>query len=124
MNIKKHPRRKGMRLKRAQRVRRHLRGTADKPRLSVVKTGAHIHAQVIDDQASVTLVGLGTNSKGFKGTEHGKKGMAAAQKLGTEIAEMAKAKGIEQVVFDRGPAKYHGLLAALADSARENGLKF
>ncbi|MGE3954776.1 MAG: 50S ribosomal protein L18 [Parachlamydiales bacterium] len=118
------PLRSEMRTKRAQRVRSKLRGTAEKPRLSVVKTCGHIHAQVIDDEAAVTLVGISTNSKGFKGTEFGKKGIGAARKLGAEIAQRAKATGVEEIIFDRGPSKYHGILAALADSARENGLKF
>ena len=121
INLKKRPPREAIRFKRALRVRRHLRGSAQKPRLCVVKTNAHIQAQIIDDEAQVTLVGVGTNSKG---TPFGKKSKSAAEKMGAVLAEQAKAKGIEQVVFDRGPSKYHGILAALADSARSNGLKF
>lgn len=121
INLKKRPPREAIRFKRARRVRRRLRGSAQKPRLCVVKTNAHIQAQIIDDEARVTLVGVGTNSKG---ADIGKKGKPAAEKLGALLAEQAKAKGIEEVVFDRGPSKYHGILAALADSARSNGLKF
>ncbi len=109
---------------RALRVRRGLRGTAEKPRLSVVKSNQHLQAQLIDDEKGETIAGLATYSKELRGTEHGKKGKAAAKVIGTRMAEMAKEKGVEKVVFDRGRHKYHGVLQAMAESAREGGLKF
>ena len=112
------------RLKRAQRVRRAIRGTSDKPRLSVFKSNQHLSAQIIDDEKGITLVGVSTNSKEYRGGEFGRKSQKAATHLGKELAEKAKEKGVATVIFDRGPYKYHGLLAALADSAREGGLKF
>ncbi len=113
-----------LRTKRTQRVRKHVRGTATKPRLCVVKSNKHLQAQLIDDEAGVTLAGVATYSKDLRATEHGKKSADSARKLGEQIAAKAKGKNIEEVVFDRGFSKYHGVLAALADAAREGGLKF
>ncbi len=110
--------------KRAQRVRKHLRGSAAKPRLSVVKSNKHIRAQLIDDQKGVTLTSASTLSKSLQGTEFNKKNKASARKIGELIAEAAKKQNIKEVVFDRGPFKYHGILAELAGAARENGLQF
>lgn len=113
-----------MRVRRAVRVRKHLRGTATKPRLSVVKSNSHIQAQLIDDENGVTLGGVATFSKELRKTEFGKRNKASARKLGEQIAEIAKSKNIKEVVFDRGPFKYHGILAELADAARAGGLQF
>lgn len=113
-----------VRTKRAMRVRKHLRGTAVKPRLSVVKSNKHIQVQIIDDEKGVTLGSTATFATEFRGTEFAKKNVGSARKLGEKIAEMAKEKNIKEVVFDRGPFKYHGILAALADAARANGLQF
>jgi large subunit ribosomal protein L18 len=113
-----------IRHKRALRVRKTLRGTSVKPRLCVVKSNKHIHAQLIDDESGQTLGTAATNSKEFKNTEFAKKNKASAAKIGEQIAGIAKKKDITEVVFDRGPFKYHGILAALADSARAAGLKF
>ena len=113
-----------LRSKRTLRVRKHLRGNATKPRMCVVKTNAHIEVQIIDDENGLTLVSANTRMKGFKNTEFGKKNKTAAAKLGEFVAQKAKEKQIESVIFDRGRSKYHGILAALADAARENGLKF
>lgn len=110
--------------KRALRVRKTLRGCQQKPRLSVVKSNKHIQVQIIDDEAGVTLGGTATFAKEFANTEFGKKSKAAAKKLGEKIAEIAKEKNIKEVVFDRGPFKYHGVLAELADAARAAGLQF
>ncbi len=110
--------------RRAMRVRKHVRGTAEKPRMCVVKTNKHIQVQIINDDEGKTIAALTTYSKGFHNTEFGKKNKLAAKALGLKIAEEAKKLGIEKVVFDRGPFNYHGILAELADAAREAGLSF
>ncbi len=110
------------RQKRCYRVRKHLKGTAEKPRLSVFKSHRHIGGQLIDDEAGVTLAFLSTSSK--TGSQEQKKSKAGARFIGTELAKLAKSKKIEQVIFDRGRFKFHGLVAELANAARENGLKF
>ncbi len=112
-----------LRKKRALRVRKHLHGNSIKPRMCVQKTNYHIYVQLIDDEAGVTLGAISTISKEFKDGEHGKN-KATAKKIGERIAEIALAKNIKEVVFDRGPHKYHGILAELADGARGAGLKF
>lgn len=109
-----------------KRKRRHIRlrtkisGTAARPRLNVYRSNAHIHAQIIDDQAHVTLVSA--SSVSLKLENGGNK--EAAQKVGAEIAKAALAKGIDNVVFDRGGFIFHGRIKALADAAKEAGLKF
>jgi large subunit ribosomal protein L18 len=118
--VKKHV----MRVKRSLRVRKNFHGTSVKPRLCIVKSNSHIQAQLIDDETGTTLVGIGTFAKQFRDTEFNRKSKAAARKLGEYIAEAAKAKNIKEVVFDRGPFKYHGVLAELADAARAGGLQF
>ncbi len=115
-NVAKH--------KRALRVRKQIRGSAQRPRLTVVKSNKHIYAQLIDDTQGVTLASMSTVTKELRDTENAKKSKASARVIGEKIAEKAKALGIEEVVFDRGPFKYHGILAELADSARASGLKF
>lgn len=107
--------------KRAIRVRRTLRGTAVKPRLCVVKTNKHLQAQLIDDEKGVTMASVATNSKEMKGAAKNKE---TARKLGEQMAAKAKAQNVETLVFDRGPNKYHGLLAELADGARSGGMRF
>lgn len=113
-----------LRVRRALRVRKHLRGTSTKPRLCVVKSNCHIQAQLIDDETGHTLGGAATFSKEFRATEFNKKNKASARKIGEQIAEIAKSKNIKEVVFDRGPSKYHGVLAELAEGARAGGLQF
>lgn len=113
-----------LRSKRAMRVRKHLRGTSTKPRLCVVKTNCHIQAQLIDDETGKTLGGTATFAKEFRETEFNRKSKASARKLGEQIAEIAKSKNIKEVVFDRGPFRYHGILAELANAARAGGLQF
>jgi len=113
-----------LRRKRSLRVRKHVRGTGKKPRLCVVKSNSHIQAQLIDDETGTTLAGVATFAKEFRSTEFGKKNKASARKLGEHLAEIAKTKDIKEVVFDRGPFKYHGILAELADGARSGGLQF
>lgn len=113
-----------LRIKRALRVRKKLSGTNTKPRLSVFKSNNHIQVQLIDDEAGNTLGSAATFAKEFRDTEFNRKNKASARKLGEQIAEIAKSKNIKEVVFDRGPFKYHGILAELADAARAGGLQF
>lgn len=115
----KHCKRK----KRALRNRRQLRGSAEKPRLCVIKSNKHIHIQLIDDETSTTLASTSTIAEGFRDTSFGKKNKASATQLGLKIAELAKGKNVKRVVFDRGPFKYHGVIAAVADGARTGGLE-
>ena len=110
-----------MRLKRHVRVRGKISGTPECPRLNVFRSNANIYAQIIDDVHGVTLVAANTLEKDFEGATGNAE---AAKKVGAALAERAKAKGIEQVVFDRGGYVYHGRVAALAEGAREGGLKF
>ena len=110
-----------MRLKRHVRVRGKISGTPECPRLNVFRSNANIYAQIIDDVNGVTLVSANTLEKDFEGATGN---IEAAKKVGALVAERAKAKGIEEVVFDRGGYIYHGRVAALAEGAREGGLKF
>ena len=112
---------KAMRLKRHVRVRGKISGTPERPRLNVFRSNANIYAQIIDDVNGVTLVAANTLEKDFEGATGN---VEAAKKVGTVLAERAKAKGIEQAVFDRGGYIFHGRVAALAECAREAGLKF
>ena len=112
---------KAMRLKRHVRVRGKISGTPERPRLNVFRSNANIYAQIIDDVNGVTLVSANTLEKGFEGATGNAE---AAKKVGTVLAERAKAKGIEEVVFARGGYVYHGRVAALAEGAREGCLKF
>ena len=109
-----------IRQKRHRRVRGKLSGTADRPRLNIFRSITGIYAQVIDDVAGVTLASASTLDKDVpKGTK-----TEQAEVVGKLVAERAVAKGISEVVFDRGGYLYHGRVKALADAARENGLKF
>ncbi len=112
------------RIKRKLRVRKHVRGSADKPRLSVFKTNKHISAQLIDDENHVTILSAGTMHKEFRAGELGKKSKEAAKQVGLKIAELAKQKQIQKIVFDRGRYKFHGVVAELANAAREAGMQF
>ena len=109
---------------RKQRVRRRVRGSAERPRLSVFRSNKHISAQVIDDDTAQTLVAATDLNLDSTPEIEGMSGkVARAKAVGLALAEAAKAKGIEAVVFDRSGYKYHGRVAALADGAREGGLK-
>ena len=110
-----------MRLHRHVRVRGKISGTPECPRLNVFRSNANIYAQIIDDVNGVTLVSANTLEKEFEGATGN---CEAAKKVGAVLAERAKAKGIEEVVFDRGGYIFHGRVAALAEGAREGGLKF
>lgn len=111
-----------LRTRRELRVRAKLRGSAERPRMCVVKTNKHLYVQLIDDVNAVTLAAAGTGGKSSEGTELAKKSKASATLIGEVIAKKAKDIGISEVIFDRGPFKYHGVLAALAESARQHGL--
>ena len=111
------------RLHRKERIRKKLSGTPDRPRLSVYKAVKHIYAQVVDDTTGKTLAFASSLSKELKGKLDGKK-TDDAKAVGKLIAEKAKAAKVESVVFDRNGFPYHGRIAALADAAREGGLKF
>jgi large subunit ribosomal protein L18 len=112
------------RLKRHARVRKKVSGTAACPRLSVYRSLNHIYAQIIDDDAKVTLAAASTMEKDIAKEVEGKTKKEAAKIVGMKLAEKAKAKGIEEVVFDRGGYLYTGRVQCLADGAREAGLKF
>lgn len=112
------------RLRRRYRVRRHIHGTGDRPRLTVFRTHKHIYAQVIDDASGRTLVSASTMDKKLRDAVGFGGNRSAAAAIGKEVAERAKAAGISKVCFDRGEFRYHGRVAALADAAREAGLEF
>jgi large subunit ribosomal protein L18 len=103
-----------LRIRRHYRVRNKVRGTAERPRMAVFRSNKRLEVQFIDDDARLTLVGAASNGKNAE----------AAKELGAKAAELAKSKGIESVVFDRGGFAFGSNLKALADSAREAGLKF
>ena len=103
-----------------QRIRRKVRGNTERPRLAIYRSLNHIYAQVIDDRMGQTLVSASTTEKELRGGSGGN--LEAARRIGQTIAERALAKGIEQVVFDRGGYLYHGRIKALTDAARAAGL--
>ena len=102
------------------RIRRRVRGTQERPRLAIFRSLNHIYAQIIDDEQAVTIASASTVEKDLRGTTGGN--LEAAQRVGRAIAERAIAKGVEQVVFDRGGFRFHGRIKALTDAAREAGL--
>ena len=108
------------RLRRHRRVRGKISGTAERPRLDVFRSAKHIYAQVIDDEAGVTLCSASSLEKGFEGSGGNVEG---AKKVGEMVAKKCLEKGIETVVYDRGGFIYHGRVKALAEGAREAGLK-
>lgn len=109
------------RIRRHKRVRGKISGTAERPRLNVFRSANHIYAQLIDDDKGVTLCAASTTEKSFDGFGGN---VEAAKKIGAAIAEKGKKAGITEVVFDRSGYVYHGRVAALAEGAREGGLKF
>jgi large subunit ribosomal protein L18 len=117
----KKPEKKAIRNRIHRRIRRKLSGSAERPRLAVFRSVAHIYAQVIDDAKGVTLVSASSVDKAAKAKGGN---VAAAKTIGKLVAERAKEKGIKSVVFDRGGYQYHGRIKALADAAREAGLEF
>ncbi|HXW54631.1 MAG TPA: 50S ribosomal protein L18 [Candidatus Cybelea sp.] len=105
------------------RLRKSMAGTVERPRLCVHRSNKHIRAQVIDDRTGVTLVSASSLDKEVRNQIKGGGNIAASKVVGKVIAERARAKGIGQVVFDRGGYRYHGRVEALAEAAREAGLK-
>ncbi|HXG64976.1 MAG TPA: 50S ribosomal protein L18 [Blastocatellia bacterium] len=105
-----------------KRIRKKIHGTAERPRLAVFRSLQHIYAQVIDDTKGETLVAASTNEPALRDKPGGN--IAAAREVGKLIAERAKGKGINRVVFDRGGYIYHGRVKSLAEAAREGGLEF
>ena len=116
--------RKEVRVKKHMRLRNRISGTASTPRLAVFRSNNHMYAQIIDDVAQKTLVSASTTQADVKADLEKTNDTAAAAKVGTVIAKRALEAGISEVVFDRGGFIYHGKVQALADAAREAGLKF
>ncbi|GAB6177893.1 50S ribosomal protein L18 [Desulfobaculum senezii] len=112
------------RARRKIRIRKKVSGTPDRPRLCVFRSNLHIYAQLVDDVAGVTLASASTLALNKKDGETLKCNKEGAARVGQEIAKLAKENNIESVVFDRGGYIYHGKVKALADGAREAGLKF
>lgn len=112
------------RVRRHRRVRKHVQGTPERPRLNVFRSLSDIYVQVIDDEAGVTLASASSIDKELRGKMKGKNKTEQARLVGEVIAERAKDKGLSKVVFDRGGYKYIGRVKALADAAREGGLEF
>lgn len=110
-------------LRRQARIRKKIRGTSDRPRLSVFRSNQYMYAQVIDDASSKTLVSV---SEKQLGKDQGSKGtrLEKAKMVGMQTAKMAKGKKVKQVVFDKGSYAYHGRVKAVAEGAREGGLQF
>jgi large subunit ribosomal protein L18 len=106
------------------RIRKKLSGSPERPRLAVFRSQGHIYAQVIDDEAGRTVVAASSTEKSFRAESKRGANLAAAVAIGKLIAQRAQEKGVQAVVFDRGGFKYHGRIKALADAAREGGLKF
>ncbi|MCM1143243.1 MAG: 50S ribosomal protein L18 [Blautia sp.] len=116
--------RQEVRVKKHRRMRNHLSGTSERPRLAVFRSNNHMYAQIIDDTVGNTLVAASTLEKDVKAELEKTNNVDAAAYLGTVIAKRAIEKGIKTVVFDRGGFIYQGKIAALADAAREAGLEF
>jgi large subunit ribosomal protein L18 len=113
-----------LRLRRHARLRKRVKGSLERPRLSVFRSNIHIYAQVIDDRNGRTLVAASSKDRALAASLVGKTKTERAQAVGKLLAERAKAAGLSAVVFDRGGYKYHGRVQALADAAREGGLSF
>ncbi len=121
--LRKNNPKEATRVKRKIGIRKRMSGDAAAPRLTVFRSARHIYAQLIDDAKGSTLVQACTLDKALKDALKGKKKAAAAKEIGKAVAERAKAKGITTAVFDRNGFRYHGRIAAVADGAREAGLK-
>lgn len=109
---------------RHRRVRRKVRGTSERPRLAVYRSLNHVYAQVIDDVQGVTVASASSLDPDIRSQQNGKRKTDVSKIVGSLIAQRAREKGVEWVVFDRGGYKYHGRVLALADAAREGGLVF
>ncbi|MBI1947813.1 MAG: 50S ribosomal protein L18 [Deltaproteobacteria bacterium] len=121
--LRKHNPKEATRVKRKIGIRKRMSGDAAAPRLTVFRSARHIYAQLIDDAKGTTLVQACTLDKALRAALKGKKKADAAKEIGKAVAERAKAKGITTAVFDRNGFRYHGRIAAVADGAREAGLK-
>jgi large subunit ribosomal protein L18 len=111
------------RLKRQARIRKKIKGTSQRPRLSVFRSARHVYAQIVDDTSGITLVTASTVEKTFKEQPNSENKKSAAAQIGKLIAQRALDKGIKMVVFDRNGFLYHGRVKALSDGAREGGLE-
>ena len=111
-------------LRRRRHVRKSVRGTTERPRLTVYRSLQHIYCQVVDDTTGKTLASASTKDKDLRGSIKYGGNVVAAKEIGKAIAQRAKAASVSKVCFDRGHVKYHGRVAALADAAREGGLEF
>lgn len=112
------------RFRRRRRVRRRVYGTSDRPRLTVTRSLQHVYAQIIDDDAGVTLCQASSRGKELRESIEYGGNAAAAKTVGQVLAERAKEKGIQKICFDRNGYKFHGRVKELADAAREGGLEF
>ncbi len=112
------------RIRRHERVRKHLSGTPERPRLSVFRSLGHIYAQIIDDRSGRTLAAASSLEPDVRAAASEESKVQVARTVGRRVAERARQKGISQVVFDRGGYLYHGRVKALAEGAREGGLQF
>ena len=106
------------------RIRRRVRGSEERPRLAVFKSGRHIYAQVIDDRTGATIAHASSLDETLKSEKKAAANRETATRVGTLVAERAKQKGVARVVFDRGGYIYHGKIKALAEAARQGGLEF
>ena len=116
--------RKQRRDKSKRRFRQHVRGTAQRPRLTVFRSLRHLYAQIIDDERGVTIAAISTLEKASTGELDSTGNREAGKRVGELIAERAKSLGVDTVVFDRGGFQYHGVIRAIAEGARDAGLKF
>ena len=116
--------RKNLRVMRHARVRRRVRGTAERPRLSVFRALNHVYAQIIDDDEGKTLVAASSLDRQVSEQRDGKQKTEVSRLVGKVLADRAKEKGVTTVVFDRGGFKYHGRVKALADALRKEGIVF
>ena len=115
---------KDKRLRRRIRIRKKIRGTPDRPRLTVYRSLKYVYAQIIDDESGHTIAAASSVEKELRDSLKSTKDLEAAKLVGKLVAKRAMEKGISEVVFDRNGYKYHGRIKALADAAREEGLKF
>lgn len=122
--MKKTATMRAARIRRHARVRKRVKGTAERPRLSVFRSLSHIYAQVIDDVSGETLAAASDVEADLKAKVNGKKKQEVATMVGTLVAERAREKGVSRVVFDRGGFEFHGRVKALAEAARDGGLEF
>lgn len=120
--MKKNKKKTERRNKIRRRIRSTIRGTSERPRLSIFKSNKHVYLQLINDRENATLVSMSTMSDALEDELKDKSGVEAAQIVGKALAEAAKEQGIAKVVFDRSGYKYHGVVKAAADGAREGGL--